>query len=764
MSRALASDILVDRAGNVIGNATATVCTDSAATTLATDAYAASSGGSPVTTVTTDSAGRWTLYFDTPKSFWLKWTDNSNTAYSGTAANPVSFTTFVGPECQAFQKAEDEASDALTGTFAARPAAGTAGRRYRATWAGGAIQREYIDTGTAWIAVGDAPTVFNPLDYGADPTGATDSRAAVVACLAAATADLQTGLPYGSGTTHGEIEWTAGQYTISSSITLPTQIPLKMRGSGGSGGDFLNQQAVAIIFTTGGFILDNAQTNAVSWDGLTIMSNNGVCLFVDRGAGPGSMRNCELRSYTSGQPALKIRNAFWGDFQSVTFRAPDTSTPSVLIESDSITYTGGMEGWLFRWLWCKFDYAGVRWDIGANHSTIIGAATVFDGCDTENFSSSGTAGAMLHIRNTHATQSTTFETVEFRSCSHNDGGTDVLALTTLGSGLLIVQSASIIHTNPYTGATTYHVRHVETGGGAAHCDRIFIKGAGNPLILFGASSGGYGAMVQVSGSGWQYIGDRTTATAFSALVNGDTQSRITIDAQGLIKRGPGGSTAPDVVHATVTGTPEGATTSNIGGVAQRRDGAAGSALYLKETGTGNTGWVALPAISTLALLTANTFTAAQQVRPTASAAKALQLRASTTSPGNIQEWQDSSGTVLTKIAATGYIANNSDSCFWDFSNGQFKTTLAAPKSLEIVANASQTAALQNWLASNGTTVYSRVNKDGYFMTRKTAAPADADLATSEMALWLDDTAGAAKLMIKAKNASGTVVTGSVSLT
>lgn len=53
---------------------------------------------------------------------------------------------------------------------------------------------------------------------------------------------------------------------------------------------------------------------------------------------------------------------------------------------------------------------------------------------------------------------------------------------------------------------------------------------------------------------------------------------------------------------------------------------------------------------------------------------------------------------------------------------------------------------------------------GWIFTRKTAAPADADLAASEMTLWFDSTAGAAKLMIKAKNASGTVVTGSVNLT
>jgi hypothetical protein len=63
----------------------------------------------------------------------------------------------------------------------------------------------------------------------------------------------------------------------------------------------------------------------------------------------------------------------------------------------------------------------------------------------------------------------------------------------------------------------------------------------------------------------------------------------------------------------------------------------------------------------------------------------------------------------------------------------------------------------------GSTPLSRFNKDGYFMTAKTAAPADADVSTGEAALWFDSTNGAAKLMIKAKQADGTVKTGSVTL-
>jgi hypothetical protein len=41
-----------------------------------------------------------------------------------------------------------------------------------------------------------------------------------------------------------------------------------------------------------------------------------------------------------------------------------------------------------------------------------------------------------------------------------------------------------------------------------------------------------------------------------------------------------------------TGTPEGAVTAPVGTAYLRTDGGAGTTLYVKESGTGNTGWAA----------------------------------------------------------------------------------------------------------------------------------------------------------------------------
>lgn len=43
---------------------------------------------------------------------------------------------------------------------------------------------------------------------------------------------------------------------------------------------------------------------------------------------------------------------------------------------------------------------------------------------------------------------------------------------------------------------------------------------------------------------------------------------------------------------TVEGSPEGVVTAPVGAIRTRLDGGAGSTLYVKESGTGSTGWVA----------------------------------------------------------------------------------------------------------------------------------------------------------------------------
>lgn len=57
----------------------------------------------------------------------------------------------------------------------------------------------------------------------------------------------------------------------------------------------------------------------------------------------------------------------------------------------------------------------------------------------------------------------------------------------------------------------------------------------------------------------------------------------------------------------------------------------------------------------------------------------------------------------------------------------------------------------------------KVDAAGRYSTSAHSAPADGDIADGEMTIWFDQTNGAAKLKIKAKQANGTVVTGEVAL-
>lgn len=49
----------------------------------------------------------------------------------------------------------------------------------------------------------------------------------------------------------------------------------------------------------------------------------------------------------------------------------------------------------------------------------------------------------------------------------------------------------------------------------------------------------------------------------------------------------------DISWTSGTGSPEAVVTANIGSLYSRLDGGAGTTLYVKESGTGNTGWSAV---------------------------------------------------------------------------------------------------------------------------------------------------------------------------
>ncbi len=99
-----------------------------------------------------------------------------------------------------------------------------------------------------------------------------------------------------------------------------------------------------------------------------------------------------------------------------------------------------------------------------------------------------------------------------------------------------------------------------------------------------ASSGGTVTTVSVatangvSGS----VATATTTPAITLTLGAITPSSVAAS---------GGVTGSNLLSGT--GTPEGAVTAGVGAIFQRTDGGANTALYRKESGSGNTGWVAV---------------------------------------------------------------------------------------------------------------------------------------------------------------------------
>lgn len=77
-------------------------------------------------------------------------------------------------------------------------------------------------------------------------------------------------------------------------------------------------------------------------------------------------------------------------------------------------------------------------------------------------------------------------------------------------------------------------------------------------------------------------------------------------------------------------------------------------------------------------------------------------------------------------------------------------------------NAAALGNIQEWLAAG--VLKSRVSASGHLGTRVNVAPSDSTLPPGEAMFWFDSTNGAAKLMVKARQADGTVKTGSLPLT
>jgi hypothetical protein len=115
-------------------------------------------------------------------------------------------------------------------------------------------------------------------------------------------------------------------------------------------------------------------------------------------------------------------------------------------------------------------------------------------------------------------------------------------------------------------------------------DQTELKGGSQSYVRLGASEAWFNAQ-----SGVAIRTGGATRVSFAAnLVNiPGTELRLSHTTNPEINFSALG---PKIIPGT--NTPEGAVTAPVGSLFLRADGGAGSTLYVKESGTGNTGWVA----------------------------------------------------------------------------------------------------------------------------------------------------------------------------
>lgn len=137
-----------------------------------------------------------------------------------------------------------------------------------------------------------------------------------------------------------------------------------------------------------------------------------------------------------------------------------------------------------------------------------------------------------------------------------------------------------------------------------------VQSGVRPALLLYRGAGGIGASVEggiaiAAGSGFPFVGmaandlgvfhegggdlylgaDNSTFVAALKIKSSDNSVRALNGPLGV-----GGTAGP--TWSAGTGTPEGAVTAPVGSLFSRTNGGAGTSFYVKESGSGNTGWVA----------------------------------------------------------------------------------------------------------------------------------------------------------------------------
>lgn len=151
--------------------------------------------------------------------------------------------------------------------------------------------------------------------------------------------------------------------------------------------------------------------------------------------------------------------------------------------------------------------------------------------------------------------------------------------------------------------TTSPLSLYATTGVAASGASILFKGGTNGGTTFATmnSSGNwdYGSSTLTTTgniTGFNWLGSGFVRAAAASYIGWNGRAVFYSSADGVIdarnNANSNYASIQSLYHRFGSGSPEGVVTAPIGCIYSRTDGGAGTSLYVKESGTGNTGWVA----------------------------------------------------------------------------------------------------------------------------------------------------------------------------
>lgn len=258
------------------------------------------------------------------------------------------------------------------------------------------------------------------------------------------------------------------------------------------------------------------------------------------------------------------------------------ATTSVNLGSNALTTTGNVTG--NSWLGSTVVRAGATGQFYWNGRSIMKSPS--DG--------------MIYLRNN---ADTAYSDLTLKDAT---GQSLTLADTVLaGSGSLAGSILSTTQTWNTSGSpTAWKLNVTNTASGASALLIDLQIGGTSQFKVDKAGVGTFAGALNVGGaittsfnvSGNSWLGSTLVRAGATSGFSWNGRSFMKSSADGFIEMYKADGTTFSVVQSLYdragSGTPEGAVTAPVGAIYHRTDGGAGTSFYVKESGSGNTGWVA----------------------------------------------------------------------------------------------------------------------------------------------------------------------------